>query len=259
VRGGIRDDRVADLPGTALAARPQSRGPTGRGELAQQRVANPLELLRRCHPRFRRAQTARLVEGLEVADVARQLRLETADLAAELAARRELVDLQPRVVELELRGEVLERGLGGVLALLLELADRWGRGGEFGEGGGDVREDRELARIHTGGTGRLDRVGDDPLDLRGTGHILGDEAPGAVPGDQEAVILEPGVDPTHGVHVHARPVGHHPHARHPLARPQPPRRNQRAQAPGELNAHWEVIGGVSGEGRYGALCHQCTH
>ena len=50
--------------------------------------------------------------GVELAAVARQLGLEPADLAPQLAPRGTLVGLEPGVVELELGGQLAEVELG---------------------------------------------------------------------------------------------------------------------------------------------------
>ena len=93
--GGVGDDRVADLTGTALACGAPRRVGTGAGEPAKQGVADALELDRPGDPRFRRVQQRWLLQRLEVEPVARQLRLEAADLAVQLSAGGELVDLEP--------------------------------------------------------------------------------------------------------------------------------------------------------------------
>ena len=65
----------------------------------------------------------------------------------------------------------------------------------------------------------------------------------------EPVALEAGVDRADGVDVDAAPPRQLPDARHPRARREPARADQRPQPPGELDADRELVGGVGGERR----------
>jgi hypothetical protein len=258
--GWVGDQRVADLTGATLAASPLRRRRAGVRELAQERVAGTLELLGARDPGFRRRHVARVRQGLEIPLVARELRLEPADLAAKLLSGAHLVRLQPRVVELELGGELFQRQGGGGLGVRIAERDRVpgklvraaGR-----KGGSDHRNDRDLARIHPRLARRLDRLARDPLDLRRAGRVLRDEAAGAVPGEDQPLVLELRVDAADRVHVDPGPSGQRAHARQPLAGLEAPGDDQRAQAPGELDAERELVGGVGGEGggRRAGLCH----
>jgi len=89
---GIGEHRVAHLSRTALASRPaHGRGPR-LSESCQQRVARAREL---SDPRNARLAGARgsSARWSELAAVGGQLRLEPADLAAQLAPRGALVGL----------------------------------------------------------------------------------------------------------------------------------------------------------------------
>src|SRR4051812_41498262 len=101
MRGGIGDDRVANLAGAPLAPRSLGRdGPGGR-ELIQQRVARGRELGDARDPWLGRVKRRGL--GGRIGRVRGELRLELADLAAQLAPSRALRRIDPTVrVEAEL-------------------------------------------------------------------------------------------------------------------------------------------------------------
>jgi hypothetical protein len=249
VPGRVGDHGVADLARAALANGARARGRARLGDPGKQGVAGRGELRRARDPRLggvqQRGRRRRLV-----ACVARELGLEPPDLAAQLASRGPLVGLQPGIVEVELGRELVQIRLGGRGLVRKRVIE----GG--GQVGGDEGRDRDVAGVDAGRARGLDHLGGDSLDLGGTLGVVGDEAAATVPGDQEPVPLEPRVDGPDRVHVHLRPLRHRPHARHPLARGEPPGGDQRPQPPGELDAHGQLGAGVGGEGsRCRQLCH----
>ena len=163
VRRRVGDHRVADL----------ARAPLARGARAAA-AARASASWRSSASRVRSSSAALAIRGsggfssrgsarrLEVARVARELGLEAADLAPQLAPGAALVGLEPGVVELELGGEPLEVELGRRLVL-------GGSAGSSsrpsGSAGGDEGGDRDVARVDARLARRLDRLGGDPLDL----------------------------------------------------------------------------------------------
>jgi hypothetical protein len=247
----VGDDRVPDLAGAALRDPAACGGGAGLGEPGEQLVARALELGDGRDPGLGAARGPG-GGGLRLAGVARELRLDPPDLAAQLAARGPFVAGPPRLLELELGRELGEVRLVG---------DTFGRAlGELGKRRGDGDDHRHLARVEPRGPSRVDRLARDPLGLGGTLGPVGDEAPAAVARCDQAIVLELGVDAAHRVHVHARPLGERAHARHSLAGAEPSRGDQRPQAPRELHRERKLVRGIGAErGRRRAwLCHRGT-
>ena len=190
--------RVAHLPrarrswrarvAAAARAAPSCRRSASRVRLGVGRARDPR--LRCAHPRG--------PEVLQVAAIARELRFEAADLPPQLAPCAELVCLQPdrraraptpaprRSSSAASSPARPARPAGPARGLQAAPQRRAWR---------SRRRARVDARLDRG----LDRLRRDPLDLGRAAGVIRDEAAAAVPRDDQALVLEPRVDPAYGV------------------------------------------------------------
>ena len=179
MRGRVGDDRVADLAGAALAA--------ARSTAAARAVASSPSSVSRVDGQFGDAGDARLVRPQRgrarraaAGRVGGKLRLELADLAAELAPCGALRCLEPGSSSRpELGGHL--RGLSVVVGFVAASG-----GGSSSGIAGSPAETRATIATSRGSTpalgGGLDRLGGDPLHLGGAAGTLRDEAAAAVTG-----------------------------------------------------------------------------
>jgi hypothetical protein len=70
-----------------------------------------------------------------------------------------------------------------------------------------------------------------------------------VAGDDQALRLEPGVDGADRVDVHAGPLGHRAHARHPICGGEASGGDQRPQPPLELHPDRKLVARIGTERR----------
>ena len=162
-----------------------------------------------------------------------ELCLEAGDLAPQLPPAGPLVGVDLR-----------ERGPGRVeIELVGARFERFDAPGPRSAGG--VDGPRQVAGVDAVRRGAVRSLRRQSLEVGGHAGVLGDERTEAVPGDDQAVLLEPAVDGPGRVDVDAGAAGELADARKPVARTELPARDQHSQPPGELRAQGQVVG--SGE------------